>query len=40
MGWILTIGGNVGAQPRIGNELVSGLDDAGVLTAVEKVVMY
>ena len=39
-GWIITIGGNVGAQPRIGKELITGLDDEGVLNAVEKVVMY
>ncbi len=39
-GWILTIGGNVGAQPRIGQELVSGLDDEGALKAIDKVVMY
>ncbi len=39
-GWILTIGGNVGAQPRIGKELLSGLDDEGALRAVENVVMY
>ncbi len=39
-GWNLTIGGNVGAQPRIGKELVSGLDDEGALKAIKKVVMY
>ncbi len=37
-GWLLTIGGNVGAIPRIGQELVDGLDDAGAMSAVEKVV--
>jgi NAD(P)H-nitrite reductase large subunit len=37
-GWMLTVGGNVGASPRIGQELVSGLDDAAVVSAVEKVV--
>jgi NAD(P)H-nitrite reductase large subunit len=37
-GWMLTVGGNVGANPRIGQELVSGLDDAAVVAAVEKVV--
>ena len=36
-GWILTIGGNVGSQPRIGKELISGLDDDAVLQAVEDV---
>lgn len=39
-GWNLIIGGNVGAQPRIGKELVSGLDDEGALKAIENVVMY
>ena len=37
-GWMVTLGGNVGASPRIGRELVSGLDDTGVVAAVEKVV--
>jgi len=39
-GWVLTIGGNVGAKPRIGQELVGELDDEAVLAAVEKVVKY
>ena len=39
-GWILTIGGNVGSQPRIGKELISGLDDEAALKAVESVVTY
>ena len=39
-GWIVTIGGNVGSQPRIGKELISGLDDAAVLKAVDDVVNY
>jgi NAD(P)H-nitrite reductase large subunit len=37
-GWTLTIGGNVGMTPRIGKELVAGLDDDQVLAAVEKVI--
>ena len=37
-GWTLTIGGNVGMTPRIGKELVAGLDDEQVMTAVEKVI--
>ena len=37
-GWLLTIGGNVGSSPRIGQELVDGLDDDAVIAAVEKVV--
>jgi NAD(P)H-nitrite reductase large subunit len=39
-GWILTIGGNVGSTPRIGKELISGLDDAAALKAIDDVVMY
>jgi len=37
-GWILTIGGNVGARPRIGNQLISGLDDEGAFSVIEKVI--
>jgi len=37
-GWTLTIGGNVGAHPRIGEELLDGLDDEQALVAVQKVV--
>jgi len=39
-GWILTIGGNVGSQPRIGKELISGLDDEAALKAVDDVLAY
>lgn len=39
-GWILTIGGNVGSQPRIGKELINGLDDEAALTAVDTVMAY
>ena len=39
-GWTLTIGGNVGAAPRIGQELLSDLEDEQALSAVEKVVNY
>ena len=39
-GWALIIGGNVGAEPRIGNELITGLDDAGALSAVDKIIDY
>jgi NAD(P)H-nitrite reductase large subunit len=39
-GWALVIGGNVGAKPRIAQELIDGLDDTGVLSAVEKVLGY
>ena len=39
-GWIVTIGGNVGATPRIGKELIRGLNDETVLTAVDTVIEY
>ena len=39
-GWTVIIGGNVGARPRIGNELISGLDDGDAMSAVEKIVNY
>lgn len=39
-GWIVTIGGNVGSQPRIGKELISGLDDKAALEAVDTIIMY
>jgi len=39
-GWTLTIGGNVGMVPRIGKELVKGLNDEQVMIAVEKVVQF
>ena len=37
-GWTLVVGGNVGAEPRIAQELIAGLNDPQVLEAVEKVV--
>jgi NAD(P)H-nitrite reductase large subunit len=37
-GWMITIGGNVGAEPRIGNELISGIDDASAITAISNIV--
>lgn len=37
-GWQLVIGGNVGAEPRIAQELANGLDDGNVLIAIEKVI--
>jgi len=37
-GWTLTVGGNVGASPRIGQEICNGLDDSGALEAVEKAI--
>ncbi len=39
-GWQVVIGGNVGAKPRIGEEIVSGLDDSLVLEVVDKIVQY
>ena len=37
-GWTLVVGGNVGAEPRLAQELIAGLNDSQVLEAVEKVV--
>jgi len=37
-GWTVLVGGNVGAQPRIAVELISGLDDEAVLAAAENIV--
>jgi NAD(P)H-nitrite reductase large subunit len=37
-GWQVVIGGNVGAEPRIAQEIVFGLDDDGALRAVDKIV--
>ena len=39
-GWMLTIGGNVGPTPRIGRELVAGLDDDQAVEAIAKIVGY
>jgi NAD(P)H-nitrite reductase large subunit len=39
-GWTLVIGGNVGANPRIARELVTGLDDAQVLKAIKGVIHF
>lgn len=39
-GWTLTIGGNVGAHPRIGDVLLEGLDDQGAMDAIDKVVAH
>jgi len=38
-GWQVVIGGNVGAEPRIAQEVASGIDDAGILQAVDKTVL-
>jgi NAD(P)H-nitrite reductase large subunit len=37
-GWQLVIGGNVGAEPRIAQKLVTGLDDTRILDAIEKTI--
>ncbi|MCG6910501.1 MAG: NAD(P)/FAD-dependent oxidoreductase [Deltaproteobacteria bacterium] len=37
-GWQMVIGGNVGADPRIAQEVASNLDKDGILKAVEKIV--
>jgi len=37
---MLTAGGNVGAQPRIGKELTKGLNNDQALAMVEKVLQY
>jgi len=39
-GWTLVIGGNVGAKPRIAQELITDLDDARALEAIEGVIHY
>ena len=39
-GWTLLIGGNVGASPRIGQELLTELSDEQALAAIEKVVGF
>jgi len=39
-GWVLTIGGNVGPQPRIGQELIAGLSDDQAIEAISKIVDY
>jgi NAD(P)H-nitrite reductase large subunit len=39
-GWTMTIGGNVGAHPRIGNELIGSLSDEQALENIEKVINY
>lgn len=37
-GWTILIGGNVGARPRIAQELMTGLDDDGALGAVAGII--
>ena len=39
-GWRLVAGGNVGASPRIANELITGLNDTQAMEAVKKTVEF
>ncbi len=39
-GWRLVVGGNVGASPRIANELVTGLNDTQAMESVKKIVEF
>lgn len=39
-GWMVTVGGNVGAQPRIGKELTKGLNNDQALAMVDKILQY
>ncbi|MFZ0242563.1 MAG: NAD(P)/FAD-dependent oxidoreductase [Desulfobacterales bacterium] len=39
-GWVLVIGGNVGAAPRIAQECADGLDDDQALAVIEAVVGF
>ncbi|MBW2252287.1 MAG: NAD(P)/FAD-dependent oxidoreductase, partial [Deltaproteobacteria bacterium] len=39
-GWKLVVGGNVGASPRIANEVLTGLTDDQAMSAAKKVVDY
>lgn len=39
-GWALVIGGNVGAHPRIAQEVADKLTDEGAMAAIEKVIAF
>jgi len=39
-GWTLLVGGNVGAKPRIAEELLTDLSDDQALQAIEKVIVF
>jgi NAD(P)H-nitrite reductase large subunit len=39
-GWKVVVGGNVGARPRIANELIAGLDDHQAMQYAKKVIDY
>ena len=39
-GWTIIVGGNVGAKPRIGQELTTGLNNDQALAMVEKILQH
>lgn len=39
-GWTLLVGGNVGAKPRIAQELIADLSDDQAMQAIEKVIEF
>ena len=39
-GWKLVVGGNVGASPRIADELLTGLDVDQAMSSVKKIMEY
>jgi NAD(P)H-nitrite reductase large subunit len=39
-GWTVLIGGNVGAEPRIGQELIKGMEDKEILDTIDKIIDY
>ncbi len=39
-GWSLVAGGNVGASPRIANELMTGLNDTQAMETIKKIVEF
>ena len=39
-GWTIIVGGNVGAKPRIGQELTTGLNNDQALLMVEKILQH
>ena len=39
-GWMLTIGGNGGAKPGVGNVIAEGLDEEELLALLDKVYQY
>jgi len=39
-GWTLTAGGSAGAKPRLGDLIAQGLDDAGALDLVARIIRF